>query len=124
MLFPGGLLPLKVFEQRYIEMTKACLRDERPFGVCLITQGDEVARGDGAIPQFADVGTLARITNFDMPQLGILHLQTRGRHALPGARACGAMRSGLVVGEVTTIADEPQHRAAGRATRRSRGSSS
>ena len=30
VLFPGGMLPLKIFEQRYIEMTKACLRDERP----------------------------------------------------------------------------------------------
>jgi Lon protease-like protein len=85
VLFPGGLLPLKVFEQRYIEMTKACLRDERPFGVCLITHGDEVARGDGAFPEIANVGTLARITGFDMPQLGIL------------------------VASVTPFPDEPRH---------------
>jgi uncharacterized protein len=108
VLFPGGLLPLKVFEQRYIEMTKACMRDERPFGVCMITQGDEVARGDGAIPQFADVGTLARITNFDVPQLGILHLQTEGITRFQ-VRAHAVDASGLVIGEVTTIADEPQH---------------
>ena len=43
VLFPGGLLPLKVFEQRYIDMAKECLAGDRPFGVCLITQGDEVA---------------------------------------------------------------------------------
>ena len=36
VLFPGGLLPLKIFEQRYIDMIKTCLKDERPFGVCLI----------------------------------------------------------------------------------------
>ena len=108
VLFPGGLLPLKVFEQRYIEMTKACLRDGRPFGVCLITQGDEVARADGKVPEIATVGTLARITNFDMPQIGILHLATEGgtrfevrRHAVDA--------SGLIVGDVTTIADEPRH---------------
>jgi Lon protease-like protein len=59
VLFPGGLLPLKVFEQRYIEMTKACLRDGRPFGVCLITRGDEVAREGAPSPDFATVGTLA-----------------------------------------------------------------
>ena len=111
VLFPGGLLPLKVFEQRYIEMTKACLRDARPFGVCLITRGDEVARGDGGVPEIATVGTLASITNFDMPQMGILHLMSEGglrfeihRHA--------AEASGLIVGEVTTIADEPRHRLA------------
>jgi Lon protease-like protein len=108
VLFPGGMLPLKVFEQRYIEMTKACLRDERPFGVCLITRGDEVARGDGATPDIATVGTLARITNVDMPQMGILHLSTEG-----GTRFEVRYRStdalGVVVAQVTTIADEPRH---------------
>jgi Lon protease-like protein len=109
VLFPGGLLPLKVFEQRYVEMTKACLRDERPFGVCMITKGEEVAQAAGDVPEFADVGTLARITNFDMPQLGILHLQTEGltrfqvrRHAVDA--------SGLVIGDVTAIAEEPHQR--------------
>ena len=48
VLFPGGALPLKIFEQRYIEMTKVCISEERPFGVCLIKEGREVgteARG-------------------------------------------------------------------------------
>ena len=40
VLFPGGVLPLKVFEQRYIQMTKACLKDEKPFGVCLLKDGE------------------------------------------------------------------------------------
>ncbi len=79
VLFPGGLLPLKVFEQRYIAMTKACSAEDRPFGVCLITRGDEVSRpGTGAAPEFARVGTLARITAWDMPQLGILHVAAEG----------------------------------------------
>jgi Lon protease-like protein len=108
VLFPGGLLPLKIFEQRYIEMTKACMRDEQPFGVCMITQGDEVATPDGAAPQFASVGTLARITNFDMPQLGILHVQTEGLARFE-VRSHAASAGGLVVGEVTTIAEEPRN---------------
>ena len=72
VLFPGGILPLKVFEQRYVEMTKICLKDERPFGVVLITKGAEVAPAD--TPEFAPVGTLATIAAWDMPQLGILHI--------------------------------------------------
>ena len=108
VLFPGGFLPLKVFEQRYIEMTKACLRDERPFGVCMIVKGEEVARGDGSVPAFADVGTLARITNFDMPDLGILHVTTEGLTRFQ-VREHGADASGLVIGQVTPIADEPRH---------------
>lgn len=108
VLFPGGLLPLKVFEQRYIEMTKACLRDERPFGVCLIIQGDEVARGDGAVPDIATVGTLARVTNVDMPQMGILHLSTEGGTRFE-VRNHTTDATGVIVADVTTITDEPQH---------------
>ena len=111
VLFPGGLLPLKVFEQRYVEMTKRCMRDERPFGVCMIEKGDEVARVDGSMPDIATVGTLASITNFDMPQLGILHLMTEGGARFE-IRRHAAEASGLIVAEVTTIVDEPQHRLA------------
>ena len=108
VLFPGGLLPLKIFEQRYIEMTKACMRDGTPFGVCMITEGDEVAQPAGAPPEFVNVGTLAKIINFDMPQLGILHVQTHGLSRFE-VRAHSVADSGLVVGEVTTIAEEPRH---------------
>jgi hypothetical protein len=106
VLFPGGLLPLKVFEQRYIELTKACLREARPFGVCLITQGEEVAT-DGKPPEFASIGTLARIANFDMPQLGILHVATTGGERFQ-VHSHVVERNGLVVAEVTPIADEPK----------------
>jgi len=74
VLYPDGVLPLKVFEQRYIDMTKACLRDELPFGVCLIREGREV--GAAAVPE--TVGCLATIEQWDMPQLGVFHLVARG----------------------------------------------
>jgi Lon protease-like protein len=74
VLFPGGVLPLKIFEQRYIEMTKVCISEERPFGVCLIKEGRET--GTPAVPQ--DIGCLARIAHWDMPQLGVFHLQVEG----------------------------------------------
>ncbi|MEO8506933.1 MAG: LON peptidase substrate-binding domain-containing protein [Betaproteobacteria bacterium] len=106
VLFPGGLMPLKVFEQRYIDMTKACLRENRPFGVCLITRGDEVAANRGATPEIAGVGTLARITDWDMPELGILHVTTHGEGRFQ-IRSHDVQPSGLVVGEVTPIPIEP-----------------
>ncbi|HKP65924.1 MAG TPA: LON peptidase substrate-binding domain-containing protein [Casimicrobiaceae bacterium] len=108
VLFPGGFLPLKIFEQRYVEMTKGCLRDERPFGVCMITEGQEVAQPDAPIPSFAHVGTLAQITNFDMPQLGILHVQTQGLTRFE-VRSHSVDSTGLVIGEVTTISAEPSY---------------
>jgi len=74
VLFPDGLLPLKIFEQRYMEMTKACIRDNTPFGVCLIRAGHEV--GTPAEPY--EFGCTARIQQWDMPQVGIFQLRARG----------------------------------------------
>jgi Lon protease-like protein len=74
VLFPGGRLPLRLFEPRYMDMAKACLKDGSPFGVCLIIQGNEV--GEPATP--AAVGTLATIKSWDMPQLGVLHVLALG----------------------------------------------
>ena len=74
VLFPGGLLPLKIFEQRYLDMTKICIRDGTPFGVCLIRDGDEV--GAPAVPY--TVGCTARIAEWEVPHLGLFHLLCRG----------------------------------------------
>src|SRR4051812_18221945 len=95
VLFPGGRLPLRIFEQRYMDMAKVCLKDGSPFGVCLIVEGKEV--GEPAIP--ADIGTLARITTWDMAQLGVLQIvalgvqrfRIRDRGGGAGARARGAV---------------------------------
>jgi Lon protease-like protein len=110
VLFPGRSLPLKVFEQRYIDMTKSCLKDERPFGVCLITRGEEVAQRDqlGAVvpTDFALVGTQARIVSWDMPQLGILHLKTEGGTRFQ-VQSSSVSDDGLVVAQVTNLPPEP-----------------
>ena len=74
VLFPGGLLPLRVFEARYMDMTRDCLKHDKPFGVCLIQEGAEV--GTPAIPEA--IGCLARITEWDMQQLGLLILKSHG----------------------------------------------
>ncbi len=74
VLFPAGRLALRVFETRYVEMTKACLRDETPFGVCLIRGGFEV--GQPAIP--CDIGCTARIVDWEMPAPNLFTLSTRG----------------------------------------------
>jgi Lon protease-like protein len=74
VLFPGGLLPLRVFEARYMDMTRDCLKRNEPFGVCLIREGAEV--GAPAVPQ--DIGCLASILECDMQQQGILNIKTQG----------------------------------------------
>ena len=76
VLYPGSLLQLKIFEQRYLDMTKACVRDATPFGVCRIREGREV--GLPAVPD--QVGCTALIAEWEMPHPGVFHLQTRGQH--------------------------------------------
>lgn len=74
VLFPDGILPLKVFETRYIDMVRDCMKKDAPFGVVLIKSGQEI----GAAAEPENVGCLAVITNWDAPQLGVLLLRTQG----------------------------------------------
>jgi hypothetical protein len=102
------VLPLKIFEQRYVTMTKSCLRNETPFGVCLLTKGDEAPRSRPARGEvlFATIGTRARIASWDMPQLGILHIRCEGLARFQ-VRSHAVAEDGLVMGQVTDIAPEP-----------------
>jgi len=74
VLFPGAVLPLKIFEQRYLDMAAACMKANTPFGICLIASGEET----GAAAEPHEVGTLAEIGNWEMEQLGILQITARG----------------------------------------------
>ena len=101
VLFPGGLLPLRVFEQRYLEMAKACLRENSAFGVCLIREGAEV----GTPATHEDIGCLAHITHWDMQQLGLLQLVAQGaRRFRVVARRIRA--DGLIVADIALLVDD------------------
>jgi hypothetical protein len=101
VLFPGSALPLRIFEQRYMEMAKACLKDDSPFGICLIASGRET--GAPALPH--DVGTLARIASWDMPQLGVLQVQCRGEQRFRIVRR-RVETSGLQRADIETAQEE------------------
>jgi uncharacterized protein len=102
VLFPGGRLPLRIFEQRYMDMAKACLRDGAAFGVCLIVEGKEV--GVPATP--SEVGTLARIATWDMPQLGLLEVVARGEQRFR-IRERRVQPDGLARASVELLAEAP-----------------
>jgi Lon protease-like protein len=74
VLFPGGVLPLRIFEARYMDMVRDCMQRDAPFGVCLITRGGEV----GEAAEHEPIGCLAHIRGWDMEQLGLLQLRTVG----------------------------------------------
>jgi uncharacterized protein len=77
VLFPDGVLPLRIFEVRYLDMIRRCHRAGAPFGVVSLTRGSEV-RQPGAKEAFADVGTLATITDLETPQAGLMIIRAGG----------------------------------------------
>ncbi len=103
VLFPGAILPLRIFEVRYMDMAKACLREGTPFGVCLIREGSEV--GAPAVPE--PVGCTARIAECDVEELGILKVKAEGidRFRIVSREV---NPQGLIVGEVEPLAAEAQ----------------
>ena len=101
ILFPGGRLPLKIFEQRYLGLIKHCLAEDATFGLCGIRHGHEV--GEPATPY--EVGTEARIVEWDMPQTGIFHIMVEGL-ARYVARDWSAQADGLLVAAVQSVTPE------------------
>ncbi len=91
-------MPLRVFEQRYMQMAKDCLRDDQPFGVYLIRNGVEV--GPAAMPE--QIGCLARIAHWDMQQLGVLHIVARGEERYRILRR-EVLASGLTHAEIEPL---------------------
>lgn len=101
MLFPGGPLPLRIFEARYIDMISERMQSDAPFGVLLIREGDEAGRASTY-----DIGTLARITDFYQGSDGLLGVTAIGEQRF---RLLSAERQpdGLNVGDVELLPEEP-----------------
>ena len=78
VLFPDGVLALRVFEVRYLDMVRKCHQTGAPFGVVSLTQGSEVRRAGAPDEQFHDVGTLAVIEQLASPQPGLITLVCKG----------------------------------------------
>jgi uncharacterized protein len=102
VLFPGGVLPLRIFEARYMDMVRERMQREAPFGICLITRGGEV----GEAAEHEPVGCLAHIRGWDMEQLGVLQLRAVGGQRLRVLeRDIGA--NGLIRAKVELLPDDP-----------------
>ncbi len=78
LLFPGGVLALRVFEVRYLDMVRKCHHADAPFGVVSLRSGQEVRRAGAPVEQLHNVGTLATIDQLHSPQPGLIQLQCRG----------------------------------------------
>jgi len=101
VVFPGGRLPLRIFEQRYLDMVKQAIADNTPFGICAIREGTET--GTPAVPHA--VGTRVIVTDWDMPQTGILHIDTLAQERFV-IRSTRTEPGGLLIGTVEGVSSE------------------
>ena len=102
VLFPGGPLPLKIFEPRYLDMVSRCMSEQSGFAVVLVSEGEEAS----IATSFAATGTEARIVDFDRLEDGLLGISCLGRERV---RIVEAWREpdGLNRGRVLDIAADP-----------------
>lgn len=101
VLFPGGLLPLRIFEVRYLDMIGKCHRAGAPFGVVSLTQGGEV-RTPGSQEAFSTIGTLATITELETPQPGLMQIRCSGAQRFR-ITASERLKHGLWVADVQRL---------------------
>ena len=99
VLVPHGRMPLQIFERRYLDLVRDCMRNNSGFGVIWIRRGPEVAAGDTGEPELGDYGTYARIVDWDQLPNGLLGITIEGAERFELARHHRA-DSGLVMGEV------------------------
>jgi Lon protease-like protein len=102
VLFPGGPLPLRIFETRYVDLVRRCLRDDTGFGVVLIREGVEAG---GPAATF-DVGTYARIVDFSRQPDGLLGVLAQGGRRFRIVERRRA-RDGLNLADVEWLDDPP-----------------
>jgi uncharacterized protein len=103
VLFPGGPLPLRIFEPRYLDLVRRCMREQTVFGVVLIVSGAEAG---GAVTRTAEIGTTARIVDFNQLPDGLLGIACVGERRFRLLRRW-QQEDGLNIGEVQWLPDEP-----------------
>mgnify|MGYP004701882379 CR=1 FL=1 len=101
VLFPGGPLPLRIFETRYLDMVSSCLKHEQGFGVCLIEQGSETGPA-----RTYTVGTLAHIRDWSNGPDGLLNILALGSGRFRVTRV-RVQHNGLNIAEVEWLPQEP-----------------
>lgn len=106
VLFPDGHLPLQIFEVRYLDLIRRCLRENTPFGVITLMDGNEVRKPDEA-PLFADTGTLAMVKECHAPLPTLLKIETRGTERFRLHRV-NQEKNGLWVGDIEMLPQDPE----------------
>ena len=108
-LFPEGVLHLRIFEPRYLDMVRRCHEQGQPFGVVCLIEGGEVRRSDGTggfvRERFHDLGTLAHIVAMERTQPGLLTIRCRGGRRFR-LEASDCLPHGLWIGRARLLPED------------------
>ncbi len=102
VLLPYGYMSLRIFERRYLDLVRDCMRDDHGFGVAWIRRGEEIAQKGQANPELGDWGTYARIVDWDQLDGGLLGISIVGTariHLLSTDVSANGLMTGRVVRE-------------------------
>ncbi len=99
VLLPYGRVPLKIFEPRYIDLVRDCMKSNSPFGVVWIRRGAELAERGRASPELGDYGTCAHIVDWDQLPNGLLGITIEGAERFDLFET-QTQANGLVLGQV------------------------
>jgi Lon protease-like protein len=106
-LFPGGFIALKIFEARYLDMMRRCLREDTPFGVVSILDSKPIESDSGTVANFSNVGTLAKLEEFDAIQPALYMTKSYGTQRFK-LITVKRESDGLWMGEVELIDPDPE----------------
>jgi Lon protease-like protein len=109
VLFPDGVLPLQIFEVRYLDMISRCLTEDTAFGVVLLTQGHEVRATNGPREKFVGAGTLASVHDTTASTPGLLQVVCRGGSRFTVLEA-EQRANGLWMADVELVEDDHEVR--------------
>jgi len=100
---PEGHLLLKIFEARYLDMVKNCLRNQSSFAIVSVLP-EGTTDPEGNFP-FANVGTLVNIVDADVDTVGLMMIRCVGQHRVK-VESFTQQEDGLVIGQVTDIPND------------------
>ncbi len=101
VFYPGGLLPLKIFELRYLDMVTNSIKDRTPFAIVAVLEEGYSSVADNEFP-FAAVGTIAEIIEFDAPGAGLMFIKCIGKNRIR-IKSAWQQTDGLWLGSVEPI---------------------
>jgi Lon protease-like protein len=103
VICPSGHMRLRIFESRYLDMVKNCLRNKTSFAIVAIVP-EKTTKADGNLP-FASIGTIMNIIDADVTTIGLMMINCIGQHRIK-IHSFTQQADGLLIGNLSKISND------------------